>query len=82
MTEFTELVFPELDRSGFKKQRAAFASARVGHAAQTELLKKFFEQPFEIVNIELCFAFFAAPEQGIALPSQSDGQMPFFPNTG
>src|SRR6185312_8804008 len=48
------------------------------HAAETKLIEKFFDDAFQVVDVEFRFAFAAAPEERIALAGDGNGDAAFF----
>ena len=78
MAELTKLKSAEVNRSGLQEERGALRPAGIIHSAQAELLQEFFDQPLQIVNVELRLALVAAPEERVALAGQGDGHMALF----
>src|SRR5207249_10292258 len=53
LSKLADLEFAKMNRCGLKIKRRAVRASRVSESPQPKLLKKFFEQPFQIVDIEL-----------------------------
>ena len=78
LAEFAKLEFAEVNGGRFQEEGGAVRPPGVSQPAQAELLQEFFEQAFQIVDVELRFAVVAAPEQRVALAGQGDGDAALF----
>jgi len=67
-----------LDGGGLEEETGAGGAACVGQAAETELFEEFFEEAFQVKNVEFGCALGPAPEQGMALAGEGNGEAAFF----
>src|SRR5205085_107525 len=79
LTQFTERLFPKLNRCRFEEPGRWFGAARITDTSNPKAVEKLIEKPFQIIGIKPRLPFLTGPERRRALAGQCQACPPFFP---